>query len=78
MSVLNDSGELEFKESFYTSQKNSSYSFRGCDSVDTTFVIYVEDQWGNQTETKTFEITPLRTFLLKIIWSVVSMPVTRF
>ena len=24
MSVLNDSGELEFKESFYTSQKNSS------------------------------------------------------
>ena len=26
MSVLNDSGELEFKESFYTSQKISSYS----------------------------------------------------
>ena len=31
MSVLNDSGELQFKESFYTSQKNSSYSFRGYD-----------------------------------------------
>ena len=75
MSVLNDSGELEFKESFYTSQKNSSYSFRGYDSVATTFVIYVEDQWGNQTETKTFEITPLEdVFIDKSYWSVVSMP----
>jgi hypothetical protein len=75
MSVLNDSGELEFKESFYTSQKNSSYSFRGYDPVATTFVIYVEDQWGNQTETKSFEITPLKdVFIEKSFWSVVSMP----
>ena len=75
MSVLNDSGELQFKESFYTSQKNSSYSFRGYDPVATTFVIYVEDQWGNQTETKSFEITPLEdVFIDKSFWSVVSMP----
>ena len=75
MSVVNDSGELEFKESFYTSQKNSSYSFRGYDPVATTFVIYVEDQWGNQTETKSFEITPLKdVFIEKSFWSVVSMP----
>ena len=75
MSVLNDSGELEFKESFYTSQKNSSYSFRGYEPVATTFVIYVEDQWGNQTETKSFEITPLEDiFIDKSFWSIVSMP----
>ena len=75
MSVVNDSGELEFKESFYTSQKNSSYSFRGYDPVATTFVIYVEDQWGNQTETKSFEITPLKdVFIEKSFWSVVPMP----
>ena len=75
MSVVNDSGELEFKESFYTSQKNSSYSFRGYDPVATTFVIYVEDQWGNQTETKSFEITPLKdVFIEKSFWSVVQMP----
>lgn len=75
MSVVNDSGELEFKESFYTSQKNSSYSFRGYDPVTTTFVIYVEDQWGNQTETKSFEITPLKdVFIEKSFWSVVQMP----
>lgn len=75
MSVLNGSGELEFKESFYTSQKNSSYSFRGYDPVATTFVIYVEDQWGNQTETKSFEITPLKdVFIEKSFWSVVTMP----
>jgi hypothetical protein len=75
MSVVNDSGKLEFKESFYTSQKNSSYSFRGYDPVATTFVIYVEDQWGNQTETKSFEITPLKdVFIEKSFWSVVQMP----
>jgi hypothetical protein len=75
MSVVNSSGELEFKESFYTSQKNSSYSFRGYDPVATTFVIYVEDQWGNQTETKSFEITPLKdVFIEKSFWSVVTMP----
>ena len=75
MSVLNDSGELEFKESFYTSQKISSYSFRGYDPIATTFVIYVEDQWGNQTETKSFEITPLEDiFIDKSFWSIVSMP----
>jgi hypothetical protein len=75
MSVVNNSGELEFKESFYTSQKNSSYSFRGYDPVATTFVIYVEDQWGNQTETKSFEITPLKdVFIEKSFWSVVPMP----
>ena len=75
MSVLNNSDELEFKESFYTSQKNSSYSFRGYDPIATTFVIYVEDQWGNQTETKSFEITPLKdVFIEKSFWSVVSMP----
>jgi hypothetical protein len=75
MSVVNDSGELEFKESFYTSQKNSSYSFRGYDPIATTFVIYVEDQWGNQTETKSFEITPLKdVFIEKSFWSVVQMP----
>ena len=48
MSTLDSSGNLVFRESFYTSQANNSYSFRGYDSVPTVFVIYVEDKWGNQ------------------------------
>ena len=75
MSVQNSEGELEFKESFYTSQANSSYSFRGYDPEPTIFVIYVEDRWGNQTTRRSFEVTPLEDiFLEKVYWSVESMP----
>jgi hypothetical protein len=75
MSVQNSEGELEFKESFYTSQANSAYSFRGYDPESTIFVIYVEDRWGNQTTRRSFEVTPLEDiFLEKAYWAVESMP----
>lgn len=75
MSIENDNGDIVFKESFYTSQSDSSYSFRGYDAEPTIFVIYVEDRWGNQTGRKKFEITPLEdVFLDKQLFSIVSMP----
>ena len=75
MSILDDDGNLVFRESFYTSQANSSYSFRGYDPIPTTFVIYVEDRWGNQTATRSFEVTPLEDiFLDKAYWAIQSMP----
>jgi hypothetical protein len=75
MSVEEENGEIAFKESFFTSQANSSYSFRGYDAEPTVFVIYVEDRWGNQTIRKSFEITPLEDeFLDKGFFSIVSMP----
>ena len=75
MSVEEDNGEIVFKESFFTSQANSSYSFRGYDAESTVFVIYVEDRWGNQTLRKSFEITPLQDeFLDKGFFSIVPMP----
>ena len=75
MSVEEDNGEIVFKESFFTSQANSSYSFRGYDAEPTVFVIYVEDRWGNQTLRKSFEITPLQDeFLDKGFFSIVPMP----
>ena len=75
MSILDDDGNLVFRESFYTSQANSSYSFRGYDPVPTTFVIYVEDRWGNQTATRSFEVIPLEDiFLDKAYWAIQSMP----
>lgn len=75
MSIVNENGNVVFKESFYTSQSNSSYSFRGYEPKPTVFVIYVEDRWGNQTETKNFEITPLKDiFIDKSFWSVAPMP----
>ena len=75
MSIENDNGDIVFKESFYTSQSNSSYSFRGYDPEPTIFVIYVEDRWGNQTGRKKIEITPLEdVFLDKQLFSIVSLP----
>ena len=75
MSIENDNGDIVFKESFYTSQSDSSYSFRGYDAEPTIFVIYVEDRWGNQTVLKKLEITPLEdVFLDKQLFSIVSMP----
>lgn len=75
MSIENENGDVVFKESFYTSQSNSSYSFRGYDPILTVFVIYVEDRWGNQTERRKFEVTPLEdVFLDKQLFSIVSMP----
>lgn len=75
MSIENDNGDVVFKESFYTSQSNSSYSFRGYESKRTVFVIYVEDRWGNQTEQRKFEVTPLEdVFLDKQLFSIVPMP----
>jgi hypothetical protein len=75
MSVIDQEGNQVFKESFYTSQANNSYSFRGYDPIPTTFIIYVEDRWGNQTVTKTLETTPLQdVFLDKGYFSIQPMP----
>lgn len=75
MSIENDNGDVVFKESFYTSQSNSSYSFRGYEPKPTVFVIYIEDRWGNQTDQRKFEVTPLEDiFLDKQLFSIVSMP----
>ncbi len=75
MSILDEDGNQVFKESFYTSQANSSYSFRGYDPIPTTFIIYVEDRWGNKSITKTLESTPLEdVFLDKGFFSIQQMP----
>ena len=75
MSILDQDGNQVFKESFYTSQANSSYSFRGYDPIPTTFIIYVEDRWGNKSITKTLESTPLEdVFLDKGFFSIQQMP----
>ena len=75
MSTIDENGNIVFRESFYTSQADSYYSFRGYDPIPTVFIIYVEDKWGNQTATRSFEITPLEDiFLDKAFWAIESMP----
>lgn len=63
--------KMVFRESFFTSQKSGVYSFRGYKSKKTKFGVYVEDRWGNQSETVNFEVTPIPDdFLDKSLFSI--------
>lgn len=59
--LVNDSSrnEMVFRESFFTSQSNGSYSFRGYESKKTKFGLYVEDKWGNVSDTLITEVWPI-------------------
>lgn len=66
--------ELAFRESFFTSMSSGSYAFRGYEGVPTKFGVNVEDLYGNVTETKYFEITPLwDEYLNKEKWSIIPL-----
>lgn len=52
-------GRMTYRESFFTSQKSGSYSFRGYKSVLTQFGIYLEDRWGNLSDTLFVEVAPI-------------------
>lgn len=64
-----------FRESFFTSQKSGTYTFRGYKSVKTKFRIYVEDLYGNVSDFKEFEVTPVPDETLnKKLFSVFRLP----
>jgi hypothetical protein len=50
---------LVYRESYYTSQREGAYSFRGFTSVNTKFGIYLEDLWGNLSDTLIVEAIPI-------------------
>ncbi|MGQ7867838.1 DUF5000 domain-containing lipoprotein [Sunxiuqinia sp. sy24] len=63
--------QMVYRESFFTSQPSGFYSFRGYKSEKTRFGVYVEDRWGNQSETVNFEVIPIPDeFLEKSLFSV--------
>jgi len=51
--------EYTYRESFFTSQSSGSYSFRGFKSESSKFGVYLEDKWGNLSETLYFDATPI-------------------
>lgn len=66
--------ELTFRESYFTSMSSGSYAFRGYDGVPTKFGVNIEDLYGNVTETKYFEITPLwDEYVKKERWSIIPL-----
>ena len=67
--------EMVYKESFFTSQPNGFYSFRGFKGVKTLFGVFVEDRWGNQSDIAYYEIIPIPDdYLDKSLFYVFKMP----
>lgn len=57
--ATNEKGIFEGGETFYTNQKDGSYSFRGYDSSERIFAFTITDKWGNISDTLKAAFTPL-------------------
>ena len=57
--ATNEKGIFEEGETFYTNQKDGSYSFRGYDSSERIFAFTITDKWGNISDTLKAAFTPL-------------------
>lgn len=51
--------KMVYRESFFTSQKEGSYSFRGYKSEKTKFGVYLQDRWENFSDTAYYEFKPI-------------------
>lgn len=55
---MNDDGELETNEMYYSTLTKETRAFRGFDHKEYTFAIAFEDKWGNISDTTWFTTTP--------------------
>jgi hypothetical protein len=46
-------------ETFYTSTAEGEGAARGMDTISCRFGVYVQDHWGNRSEVKYYELTPI-------------------
>lgn len=53
-------GVMEYYDVYFTEKADGVYAVRGLPDVENEFGIYVQDHWGNKSETMTFTTTPLR------------------
>ena len=54
-----DITKLNLKDVYYSAMEKDFHPFRGYKSVETTFAVFVEDIWGNVSDTIRFTTTPL-------------------
>lgn len=64
-----NTGEPVFLQSYTIKNPNAEFSIRGLKAKPAQFYVYLMDRWGNKTETKEFELTPMfEERLDKTIW----------
>lgn len=57
-------GEMEYYDVYYTEKADGVYAVRGLPDEKNDFGLYVQDHWGNKSETLEFTATPWREDLL--------------
>ncbi|MDR2423914.1 MAG: DUF4959 domain-containing protein [Prevotellaceae bacterium] len=62
-------------ETFYSSMINGVGGVRGMDTVTGNFAVYVQDHWGNRSEAKYYDLTPVyETLFDRLRFSDASVP----
>lgn len=62
-------GEPYFLQSFIINNSKAEFNVRGLESKTSKYFVYLMDRWGNKTETKEYELTPLYEERLdKTLW----------
>jgi hypothetical protein len=62
-------------QSFMIDNPNAKFSVRGLPSKPMRFSAYLEDRWGNKTDTKTYTLTPMfEEALDKTLWREFKLP----
>jgi len=70
-----DEGQWIELQTFYTSLENTSFSFRGLDSIPYNFAVHVRDRWNNLSDTIEASITPwYEEYIVKNTWREYLLP----
>ncbi|MDR0575210.1 MAG: DUF4959 domain-containing protein [Tannerella sp.] len=67
--------EPEFMQSFMIDNPSAKFSVRNLPAKEMRFLAYLEDRWGNKTDTKTYILTPMfEEALDKTLWKEFKLP----
>ena len=70
-----DTGETVFLQSFVIDNPNALFTIRGLESKLMKFQVYLMDRWGNKSEPKEFDLTPMYEEKLdKTLWKENKLP----
>jgi len=70
-----NTGEPVFIQSFVIDNPNAIFTIRGLESKPIKFYVYLMDRWGNKSETKEYDLTPLfEQKLDKELWKEYKLP----
>jgi len=71
--LMGDTAKLGYQSrlaTYYTSKEKANFTFRGLDTIQGDFSVYMRDRWNNMSETETATLTPwYEEFIPKDKWN---------